>query len=224
MAVGTNYLGTPAALPGCEEDLVKMVPLFQTLYEISPERSAVLRGSGATRAAILQAVGDAVGRLGVGDRLLVYYSGHGTQTVDRSGDEVDGLDECLVPHDYQRAGLILDDTLSALWARAPQGSYIAGVFDACNSATAVDLAGIQGASVLTISGCVDNSTSQSIVTSEGWRGALSYALEAQLRGPGGAYRDIGTRVTELNHAVTAAQVVQYQRRGPNAVFPFPVPY
>ena len=35
------------------------------------------------------------------------YIGHGGQVKDRTGDEKDGMDETLVPVDYQTAGQII---------------------------------------------------------------------------------------------------------------------
>ena len=37
-----------------------------------------------------------------GDNLFMHYSGHGGSMRDDNGDEKDGMDETLVPLDYQR--------------------------------------------------------------------------------------------------------------------------
>ncbi len=37
-----------------------------------------------------------------GDNLFMHYSGHGGNMRDDNGDEKDGMDETLVPLDYQR--------------------------------------------------------------------------------------------------------------------------
>ncbi|EOD32453.1 putative metacaspase protein [Emiliania huxleyi CCMP1516] len=46
----------------------------------------------------------------------ISYSGHGAQTADTSGEEADGLDECMIPTDYQEAGLLTDDDLKEICA------------------------------------------------------------------------------------------------------------
>jgi hypothetical protein len=41
----------------------------------------------------------------------MHYSGHGGQETDYSGDEESGLDDTLVPLDYQENGQIIDDII-----------------------------------------------------------------------------------------------------------------
>ncbi|KAL0384461.1 UNVERIFIED_CONTAM: Metacaspase-1 [Sesamum radiatum] len=60
-----------------------------------------------------------------GDSLVFHYSGHGSQVVDRDGDELDGYDECLLPVDYETEGRILDDELNATIVRPlPAGATL----------------------------------------------------------------------------------------------------
>jgi hypothetical protein len=47
-----------------------------------------------------------------GDSLFFHYSGHGSQVVDHSGDEEDGLDETICPVDFKSAGQIIDDEVN----------------------------------------------------------------------------------------------------------------
>lgn len=42
--------------------------------------------------------------LKAGDSLFFHYSGHGGQQKDTNGDEESGMDDTLVPVDYQSAG------------------------------------------------------------------------------------------------------------------------
>ncbi|KAK4401870.1 Metacaspase-3 [Sesamum angolense] len=75
-----------------------------------------------------------------GDSLVFHYSGHGSQVVDRDGDEVDGYDECLLPVDYETEGRILDDELNATIVRPlPTGATLHSIIDTCFSGTFVDL-------------------------------------------------------------------------------------
>eukprot|EP01063_Lacrimia_lanifica_P004662 TRINITY_DN1265_c0_g3_i1.p2 TRINITY_DN1265_c0_g3~~TRINITY_DN1265_c0_g3_i1.p2 ORF type:complete len:353 (+),score=140.72 TRINITY_DN1265_c0_g3_i1:62-1120(+) len=76
-----------------------------------------------------------------GDVLFFHYSGHGGQQKDSySGDEEDGMDETLIPEDYQRAGQITDDELyQELVSRVPQGARLVCVMDCCHSGSILDL-------------------------------------------------------------------------------------
>ena len=63
------------------------------------EDPVVLLDERATRAAILRGMETLIARARPGDEVLFHFSGHGSQRPDRDGDEADGLDETLAPHD-----------------------------------------------------------------------------------------------------------------------------
>ena len=68
-----------------------------------PEGILMLVDQEATREAILSAIEHwLIDGTRAGDRALLYYAGHGYFQVDRDGDEADGYDEVLVPHDARR--------------------------------------------------------------------------------------------------------------------------
>lgn len=78
-----------------------------------------------------------------GDRVLIYYTGHGSQIPDENGDEEDGLDEVLTMYDVrpQRRqdrdsleGVLVDDRFSQLLASLPNRDILVLV-DACHSGT-----------------------------------------------------------------------------------------
>ena len=62
----------------------------------------------------------------------ISYSGHGAQTADTSGEEADGLDECMIPTDYQEAGLLTDDDLKEICAFRNDSSLMV-FMDCCHS-------------------------------------------------------------------------------------------
>ena len=77
------------------------------------------------------------------DRIVFYFSGHGSNTPDLDGDEPDGVDEVLVTHDVRRikqngrpalSGVVTDDKLAALIADIPSKN-IWIIVDACHSGT-----------------------------------------------------------------------------------------
>lgn len=109
----------------------------QTLQQqCGVQQVTVLTNSQATKAAIEQAIfHDLVQQSRPGDTVFIFFSCHGGRTADTNGDEKDGLDEYLVPHDGilgQPDTMILDDTF-ARWMRELDGRKIAIVLDNCYS-------------------------------------------------------------------------------------------
>jgi hypothetical protein len=92
--------------------------------------TALVNGS-ATRAMVAAAYEFLVGQLGPDDLLLLYYSGHGGQFRDNSGDEEDHWDETLCLFD----GEVSDDTIAEYLRWAPRGSRILHITDCCNGGT-----------------------------------------------------------------------------------------
>ena len=103
----------------------------------------------ATKANILKMIKvDFTGKLSKGDIAYFHFSGHGQQMQDKNGDEVDGLDECIVPFDspkkyvegqYEGERLISDDELNGALTDVrkklgPNGHLIV-LLDACHSGT-----------------------------------------------------------------------------------------
>ncbi len=109
----------------------------------------VLADTQATRAGILQALDDLAAAARPGDVVVLHYSGHGHQITDDNGDELDGLDEVLVPFDaradvdpetYEGQFHVRDDELEPRLARirervAPGGNVVVFI-DACHSGSA----------------------------------------------------------------------------------------
>lgn len=110
-------------------------------------------------------------------QLFISYSGHGSSIKDVSGDELDGFDEVLVPLDYKKSGIIVDDMLKKNFIdKLPKNVELTMLIDACNSGTVLDLKynymvdrkGTQKiftkltntkCNVVMVSGCKDNQTS-----------------------------------------------------------------
>jgi hypothetical protein len=67
-------------------------------------------------------------------------AGHGSQKRDWSGDERDGMNETILPTDFQSAGQIVDDELNErLVNHLPRGVRLHALLDACHSGTGLDL-------------------------------------------------------------------------------------
>jgi hypothetical protein len=105
----------------------------------------------ATQAGILMQINTKLfERIHANDIVYIHFSGHGQQCMDTDGDEIDGLDECLVPYDspknykqgiYEGQKLITDDVLNKILARirnklGKNGQLIVSI-DACHSGTGI---------------------------------------------------------------------------------------
>lgn len=74
------------------------------------------------------------------DSLFFHYSGHGGQTKDLNGDEIDGWDEVIYPVDFKTHGHIIDDDMHEILVKPlPAGCRLTALFDSCHSGTALDL-------------------------------------------------------------------------------------
>lgn len=196
-------------LPGCHADAKSILALLKRNYPIVDADVRVLTDDPSVRGyaqpthrAITEALQWLVQRANVGaTRLVLYYSGHGTQVTDLSGDEVDRRDEAIVPCDFMTAGMLTDDAISStLTTKLPASCKLVALYDSCNSGTVMDLKNIYTSSgvlassstakqvvanVVSISGCRDNQTSASDYNidgiRQGWRGAMTYCLEKTIK-------------------------------------------
>ncbi|OZA14139.1 MAG: hypothetical protein B7Y02_04995 [Rhodobacterales bacterium 17-64-5] len=112
-----------------------------------------LQTAAPTRAAVLAALDEVARASAPGDTVVFYFSGHGAQAPDLSGDEGGGWDELLLPADaagWKGAigaveNAILDDELQ-VWAQGilSRGVKVVGLIDACYSATGFRALGGEG--------------------------------------------------------------------------------
>lgn len=132
LCVGINdYPGTSSDLAGCVPDAQDFaVELAKRGFQ-----ARLLIDSGATKAALVAELGELVARTGYGDTAVVTYSGHGTWVADLDGDEADGRDEALCPHDIFTAGPLTDDELHTIFADRRYGARLIMVSDSCHSGT-----------------------------------------------------------------------------------------
>ncbi|MCP4687467.1 MAG: caspase family protein, partial [Desulfobacterales bacterium] len=141
VGVGTYRIGV--TLPGIDQDLEMMKEAVQ-LMGFKEGQVKTLKDSDATLDNIRDALAHwLVEGVGPGDRVLFYFSGHGSQVKDETGDksdESDGADEVLCPYDVGREGkkltrALLDDDFGKLLSGIP-ARCIFVFLDACHSGTA----------------------------------------------------------------------------------------
>lgn len=139
-------IGTYANLPekmfleGPKNDVPLIEKLLKEKLGYSADSIRVLRDEQATRAAILSSIDEwLVNGTQPGDRVYFYFSGHGLQVKDVSGDEEDGLDEALSTYDIVAgdgdwSNVILDDEIDVMLAKLKDRA-VTIVIDACHSGT-----------------------------------------------------------------------------------------
>lgn len=131
--VGNNdYPSSP--LNGCIEDAKDFAQTLISTKVVTKKNVTVVVN--ATKDSILSGLKDLISKGKMGDLLIFYYSGHGSYVTDTHGDEKDKKDECLVPIDYDAAGFILDDEISAIINNLAPGAILEVFLDSCFSGTA----------------------------------------------------------------------------------------
>ncbi len=130
LCIGINdYPGTQNDLSGCVNDAHDWAAeLSQRGFEVRK-----MLDEEATRAAMVETIGNLITTAVKGDTLFITYSGHGTWVPDINGDEPDGRDEALCPYDLTTSGALLDDDIHALFSQRPAGVRIVLISDSCHS-------------------------------------------------------------------------------------------
>ncbi len=139
-----QYADSRANLPGIDLDIANMEQVARQLG-FAPEAVKIVRDKDATQAGIENAITEQlINGVSENDRVLFYFSGHGTRVPDSSGDESDGMDEVLVAHDATQVtvdnkstlkGVVIDDTFEQLIKKIPSKNVLVFV-DSCHSGTA----------------------------------------------------------------------------------------
>jgi hypothetical protein len=144
--IGINYFGSKAELRGCINDVenIKACVVKRFGFPTDAAHMKTLvdsdRNNMPTRANMIAAMKWLVADAKSGDSLFFHYSGHGGSQRDTDGDEEDGMDETLIPVDYEKSGQIVDDELHAiLVAGLPVGVRLTAIMDCCHSGSVFDL-------------------------------------------------------------------------------------
>ena len=138
LLVGLNSYPDPANnLRGCLNDVRAVRAVLQERYGFQAGRDVRLLTDGAaTTRAIVAGLRWLVAGARNGDVLVFHYSGHGSQVVDRNGDErTDGLDEIICPYDLDWRRPLTDDDLHEIVKGVPAGANLTVVLDCCHAGT-----------------------------------------------------------------------------------------
>ncbi len=131
------------------------IPLIKNTLlkqQFQPENIDIITDAAATRNGIENALNRLIEKSKPGDVVVIYFSSHGEQIEDDNQDEVDGLDECIVPFDAifstdktefkkYAHGYFRDDYLGEMLIRlrnklTRKGDVLVGI-DACHSGSGV---------------------------------------------------------------------------------------
>lgn len=111
----------------------------------APAVSMTLLNQCATRRGIIGALTGQIAAASPGDTVLFYYSGHGSQALDRERSQAGGKNGTIVPHDG-RGGTVADildvDLKRLIDAAEARGVNVVTIADSCNAGTLIrDLRG-----------------------------------------------------------------------------------
>jgi len=198
LLVGCEYRGKSHYLPGCIYDVNKMESFLTQRYPDLPKENITvmtdIQGEKPTKSAILHNLRELVGKGDdEGSTLIFHFSGHGSQVPDLDGDEIDHMDECLIPlgNVYSLFDVIIDDELHEIVKKLSPKSKMFILTDCCHSGSCFDLEyayktqlelsqeptrDSQVPNIVKLSGCKDNQTSASIKHANKWKGALTLSF------------------------------------------------
>ncbi|HKK88636.1 MAG TPA: caspase family protein [Saprospiraceae bacterium] len=147
IAIG-DYPSSSGWMRLSSENDVKHIQSALLMQGFSTDNMAVIKDREASFKGIQRAFQQLFNNAETGDILYIHYSGHGQQVLDDSGDELDGLDEAIVPYDspkffeegvYEGERLYRDDRLNAwlgkLRKKIGEKGQIFLVLDSCHSGT-----------------------------------------------------------------------------------------
>jgi Caspase domain len=137
LLVGINEYKAVTGLSGAVNDIHRMKTLLRTFYSFEEEDFLMLPDEKATHEAIVQAFRNHLVKNANDKSIVVFhFSGHGSQMKDKGGDEIDKLDETIVPHDSRTEGVydITDDELNGLITELNRVTKnVTIVLDCCHS-------------------------------------------------------------------------------------------
>ncbi len=132
------------SLRGPENDLHITEQVLRKRLSFEDEDFIILKNEQATHTGIQNAFEQLIDRVQENDFVYIYYSGHGSQTKDLNGDELDKMDETWVSYGTIRSTEdksidnydVLDDEVDAYLAALHDTTQnVVFVSDSCHSAT-----------------------------------------------------------------------------------------
>lgn len=136
LIVGINDYPDPEnRLEGCVNDAFEMSAVLQEL-NFEPECIRVVLNERATASGIMDRLHWLLDGAAKDDIRVFFYSGHGAQIPGYGErDEVDHINECLVPYDFDWTleHAIIDDGFMDLYSQLPYDTNFVAILDCCHS-------------------------------------------------------------------------------------------
>ena len=128
-----NYLAAEQ-LFGCVNDVANVQGVLVDVFGFQPENVHTHVDDAVTKDVVREELEWLKDGARPGDRLLFHFSGHGSFTVDVSGDEPDDELICLYDMDFGNPDTyFLDDELGEFAAELPDGVQLVYILDSCHS-------------------------------------------------------------------------------------------
>lgn len=193
LLIGINYIGTASELSGCINDAMAIKERIMSkgfsditvITDLTTPKKPV-------KATILSEFKKLLVNAKAGDFLFFAYSGHGSYTTDKNGDELDGCDELICTLDKNK---ITDDELKTIIQKnLKKDVTLFAMFDSCFSGSVLDLRyqymdslnfdaftenskdAVTAGNVFMISGCTDEQTSADAFINDKATGAMTWAM------------------------------------------------
>lgn len=197
LLIGINYTGTEYELNGCINDVNTIKERISQQGFQSINTLTDLTSDKPTRENILKELTALLSNGQEGDLLFFSYSGHGSYTLDKNGDENTLYDQLIIPSDFKE---IIDDELKAIiQTNLKKGVTLFALFDSCFSGSVLDLKYQYmdslnydkftendkqldtNGNVFMISGCNDYQTSIEAVINNKTTGAMTWSFNEALK-------------------------------------------
>lgn len=147
LLIGCNYASDPYnKLYGCINDVINMSNTLVDAFDYDLNNIVILRDDATnpnslpSRKNIFNELNKLVSASANLNEIWFHYSGHGSQVLDVNGDEIDKLDEVIVPTDFKTSGFINDDTIFNILKLVSSKCRVVLLFDSCHSGSICDLA------------------------------------------------------------------------------------
>jgi len=225
LLIGINYTGTSNQLQGCINDTNSIKDLIVKKGFSNINILTDLTTKKATKLNILEEFKNLLQNSQKGDFLLFFYSGHGSNIIDKNGDEKDGRDEMIIPCDFN--GIVDDELKNVINTYLKPDVTLFAMFDSCFSGSVLDLKyqymdslnyenytenkndlETQG-DVFMISGCTDRQTSMDAQFNNTPNGAMTWSLlEALKQKPNCSWRELVMTMRDLLKKSNFTQIPQ----------------